>query len=346
MMNNISSGRLVANSTSYISVSEAIDLYAAALAQAGSSRAPKIAGVRLEGTITRVNRHPRGRVYLTIADSQRSIEAVAFRREARALPATLRVGQRVSVHGALEWFIDGHRVQIMVQELTILSREDSENAGTSKSSEIGVGAQYSSRSTTDDLILSARRRPIPRLPSTIGIVTSPTAAALEDVLAVIRSRAPWLEPRLAPTPLQGDAAVDGIISAIGKLAHIPCDLILLTRGGGSQDALAPFQNSRVAQAIIDCPVPVICAVGHAEDTTLACRAADARYDTPSGAAHEITRDHVELLAAAQRAVDEVQSTMDSAMDRLREQIASLSAAFTSLSERARSGPVELEVVSD
>ena len=142
-----------------------------------------------------------------------------------------------------------------------------------------------------------RKRPLPRFPRRIGIISSPRAAALRDVLAALKRRAPQLEALLYPTLVQGDSAAGDIARAIAAAgARNECDLLLVVRGGGSIEDLWAFNGEAVARAIVACPIPVISGVGHETDTTLADLVADLRAATPTAAAEHATQGWFQAAA--------------------------------------------------
>lgn len=166
----------------------------------------------------------------------------------------------------------------------------------------GVGAQalaleqLKEKLLAEGLFSEERKRPLPFLPQRIGIVTSPTGAAIKDILKVLDRRFPNLEIVISPARVQGDEAPGEIISALGKLYGIPeIDLIILARGGGSKEDLWAFNDEGVAREIVKSPVPVISAVGHEIDITISDLVADVRAATPSMAAEIAVREKAELL---------------------------------------------------
>src|SRR5438270_3289899 len=151
----------------------------------------------------------------------------------------------------------------------------------------------------EGLFAPARKRALPKLPKRIGIVTSPSGAAIRDILNVLRRRAPWLQILISPVRVQGIGAAQEIAVAIRELAKpnenfAPVDLIVLTRGGGSMEDLWEFNEEIVARTIADISVPIVSAIGHEIDFTIADFVADLRAPTPSAAAELIVPDVVDL----------------------------------------------------
>src|SRR5262249_56468233 len=146
-------------------------------------------------------------------------------------------------------------------------------------------------------LLRRRKRPLPLLPRRIGVVTGNDAAAKRDVVTTIRSRFPPASVLVAETYVQGPRAAAEIVAAIGALCeHEDVDVVVLTRGGGSFGDLLPFSDERVVRAVAECPVPVVSAVGHEQDTPLCDLAADVRASTPSVARRLVVPDLAELRA--------------------------------------------------
>src|SRR5688572_9977858 len=183
------------------------------------------------------------------------------------------------------------------------------------------------RLAAEGLFAAERKRPIPRWPTVIGVVTSPTGAAIHDILKVARRRCPT-RILLSPAQVQGDAAPQSIILALQRLQTIPgVDVIILGRGGGASEDLWAFNDDALARAVAACPVPVVSAVGHEVDTTLVDFVADVRAATPSHAAELVVPDRDTLLQrlhqlrrrlalATQRRVLNEQSRLERAGHRL------------------------------
>jgi exodeoxyribonuclease VII large subunit len=202
-----------------------------------------------------------------------------WRSEAARLRLTLQDGLAVDVHGSISLYEAGGQYQLYADTMRPL----------------GEGALYQeflrlkAALEAEGLFDAARKRPIPESPRRIGIVTSPTGAALRDMLNTLRRRLPLADVILAPTPVQGDEAPAGIIAALQALNRVAApDVILLARGGGSIEDLWAFNNEAVVRAIIGSAAPVITGVGHETDFTLADFAADLRAPTPTAAAELAT----------------------------------------------------------
>ncbi|HEX22406.1 MAG TPA: exodeoxyribonuclease VII large subunit, partial [Chromatiales bacterium] len=156
--------------------------------------------------------------------------------------------------------------------------------------------QLKLRLAAEGLFDTARKRPLPGLPRCIGVITSPSGAAIRDVLSVLQRRFPAIPVLIYPVPVQGSEAPPAIVDALHTAAQRnECDLLLLTRGGGSLEDLWAFNDEAVARAIVDSPIPVVSAVGHEIDTTIADFVADVRAPTPSAAAELISPDRGEWL---------------------------------------------------
>ncbi len=254
--------------------------------------------VWLEGEISNWRPASSGHIYFTLKDSGASIRCVIWRSQAEQLlylPQT--EGEAVLAHGKISVYEAGGNYQFYVDEL--------EAAGLG-----ALHAQFErikKRLEAEGLFDSARKRPLPPFPQTIGLVTSPQAAALRDMLNVLRRRYPLARVILSPTPVQGDSAPPQIVRALQAIAQQPVEVIILARGGGSLEDLWAFNNESVARAIAACPVPVVSGVGHETDFTIADFVADVRAPTPSAAAELVSPDRDELqrlLAGQQLALTE------------------------------------------
>ena len=236
-------------------------------------------GIWVQGEISILARPASGHIYFTLKDSSASLKCVIWRSDAARLRLTLQDGLAVDVHGSLSLYEAGGQYQLYADTLRPL----------------GEGALYQeflrlkAALEAEGLFDLARKRPIPEFPSRIGIVTSLTGAALRDMLNTLRRRLPLAEVIIAATPVQGEEAPSGIVSALQSLNRVAApDVILLARGGGSIEDLWAFNDEQVVRAIVDSAAPVITGVGHETDFTLADFAADLRAPTPTAAAELAT----------------------------------------------------------
>jgi exodeoxyribonuclease VII large subunit len=238
------------------------------------------------GEVSNLSRPASGHVYFTLKDSKASLRCVAWRPDAARLHQSLEEGLAVEAHGHISIYESGGQYQLYVDDL----RQAGE--GLAYQEFLRLKAQLES----EGLFAAERKRALPDWPKCIGVVTSPTGAALRDVLNILRRRFPLAEVILAPTPVQGDKAPTGIIESLDALnAHIKPDVILLVRGGGSIEDLRAFNDENVARAVASSKVPVVSGIGHETDFTITDFIADVRAPTPSAAAEIATPDGAQLF---------------------------------------------------
>ncbi|MGC9349553.1 MAG: exodeoxyribonuclease VII large subunit [Anaerolineae bacterium] len=242
----------------------------------------------IEGEVSNFSRASSGHIYFTLKDAGAQIGGVIWRSQARGLTYVPQSGDQVLAHGNIGVYEQGGRYQIYVDQIQPAGR------GSLYQEFERLKAQLQAEGLFDE----ARKRALPPFPSCIGVVTSPTTAALRDVLNVLTRRFPMVRVLLSPTPVQGDAAPPQIVAALARLnAREDVDVILVVRGGGSLEDLWAFNDERVARAVAASRLPVISGVGHETDFTLADFASDRRAPTPSAAAEVATPDVTELSAA-------------------------------------------------
>jgi len=241
----------------------------------------------VSGEISNLSTPSSGHMYFTLKDSQASIRCVAWRENARRLKDFMRDGLAVEAHGYVSVYEQGGQYQLYM--------DTARPAGEGRLYQefLHLKAELEAEGLFDE----ARKRPIPRFPSVIGVVTSPTGAAFQDMLNTLRSRYPPAKVVLAPAAVQGEAAPGQIIGALDLLnQQVKPDVIIIGRGGGSLEDLWAFNDEAVVRAIADSEVPVISGVGHETDFTLTDFAADVRAPTPTGAAVAAAPDIVDLAA--------------------------------------------------
>lgn len=238
--------------------------------------------VWVEGEISNYRPAPSGHIYFTLKDADAQLPVVLFRRQAMLLRFKPEDGLHMLVRGRVSVYEQRGQLQLVAETLE----------------PVGAGSlqlafeQLKERLKAEGLFDTARKRPLPAFPRTAGIVTSPTGAVIRDFLNIVSRRHSGLNVLLYPVSVQGDSAPAEIEAAVAALnASNLVDLIVLARGGGSLEDLAAFNSERVARAIAASRVPVVSAVGHETDFTIADFAADLRAPTPSAAAELVTEAH-------------------------------------------------------
>lgn len=243
-------------------------------------------GLHIRGEISNFVNHVRsGHFYFTLKDQSSSIKCVMFRSNASRLPFLPENGMNVILRGDVQVFERDGVYQVYVADI----QPD------------GTGALYMAyeqlkkKLEAEGLFDPARKRPLPPYPDTVGVVTSKTGAALQDILNILRRRYPVCTVKLFPALVQGEQAPVSLVRALRRAGCEKLDLLIIGRGGGSLEDLWAFNDEGVARAIASCPVPVISAVGHEVDYTIADFAADLRAPTPSAAAELAVPDIANLV---------------------------------------------------
>jgi exodeoxyribonuclease VII large subunit len=240
----------------------------------------------VEGEISNLGKPSSGHLYFTLKDSQSAIRCVMWRSWVARLTFDPREGLAVEAHGGVSIYEAGGQVQLYVDTMR--------PAGEGKLFQEFL--RLKAKLEAEGLFDPETKRPIPTLPRVIGIVTSPTGAAFQDMLNTLRRRYPVAEVVLSPTSVQGADAPPGIVAALERLNRlVHPDVILIGRGGGSIEDLWAFNDEAVVRAVAASAAPVIAGVGHETDFTLTDFAADVRAPTPTAAAEVATPDKAELL---------------------------------------------------
>ena len=249
----------------------------------------KFGAVWVQGEVSNYKLHPSGHQYFTLKDARAQIACVVFRNTMAPLRQPLADGAHVQIYGNVSVFEARGQYQLSVQII------QPRGLGVLQAKFDALKRKLDAERLFDP----ARKRPLPKFPKRIGIVTSPSGAAIRDILNVLRRRAPWLQILISPVRVQGTGAAQGIAVAIRELAKpnenfAPVELIVVTRGGGSMEDLWEFNEEIVARTIADVTVPIVSAIGHEIDFTIADFVADLRAPTPSAAAELIVPDIVDL----------------------------------------------------
>jgi len=234
------------------------------------------------GEVTNWSRSRPGHCYFTLKDDKAQLRCVLFRADAERLPTDPEEGMRVRVFGSLTLYEARGDYQLVV---TRVEAEGAEGLWRIAFEKLRAKLEQ------EGLLDPARKRRLPRFPTTVGVVTSPTGAAVHDILTVLRRRAPWVRVVVGGTRVQGEGASLEIARALAALdASGLCDVLIVGRGGGSVEDLWAFNEEPVARAIVACRTPVVSAVGHEVDVTISDLVADLRAPTPSAAAEAVTPD--------------------------------------------------------
>lgn len=238
----------------------------------------KLSGVMIKGEISNFTAHRSGHFYFTLKDKESSIKAVMFKSHAVNVKFMPENGMNVIAMGNISVFERDGIYQVYVTDIV----------------PYGIGSVYvaseqlKAKLQKEGIFDQSAKRPIPQMPVKIGVVTSKTGAALQDIINILSRRYPIGELVLVPALVQGEGAADSISKALIQAGKFDCDVIILARGGGSLEDLTPFNTEKVAYAVYNSSVPVISAVGHETDVTIADLAADLRAPTPSAAAEVVS----------------------------------------------------------
>ena len=251
----------------------------------------------VQGELSNFSQPTSGHWYFSLKDREAQVRCAMFRTRNLMIGFTPRAGAQLLVRGRLSVYEPRGEYQLIVEHLE----------------EAGVGAlqrefeRLKMRLSAEGLFATERKRALPRFPRRIGLITSPTGAALHDILHVLARRFRCASVLVYPTSVQGAAAVPELVAALRSAStRAECDVLILARGGGSLEDLWAFNDERVARAIHACAVPVVSAVGHEIDFTIADFVADLRAPTPSAAAELVAPDSAASLAMLARAAQRLQ----------------------------------------
>ncbi|MFC2329600.1 MAG: exodeoxyribonuclease VII large subunit [Treponema sp.] len=229
----------------------------------------------IEGEISNYRPNSSGHLYFTLKDETSQISAVMFRSAAAYLDFVPKDGTKVQCTGRLTVYPARGNYQILITKMTV----------SGEGAILKMIEERKRRLAAEGLFDEAKKKPLPPFPQTIGIITSPTGAALRDILQIMRRRNKCVSAIVFPSLVQGDGAAESIVHQIKNANNLKkCDVLIVGRGGGSLEDLLPFSDESVVRAIADSNIPVISAVGHEIDWALSDFAADKRAPTPSAAA--------------------------------------------------------------
>lgn len=290
-----------------------------------------IGSVWVTGEISNYRLQSSGHAYFVLKDANAQLQAVLFRSQPGLDRSVLRDGARVILGGELTVYEPRGQYQLRV------THAEAQGVGALQAAFERLKLKLQSEGLFDP----SRKRPLPRFPKRLGLVTSPTGAAIRDVLHVIQRRYAGLEIVLAPSKVQGEGAATDVVNALERLNQWSAsqspnrglDLVLLTRGGGSLEDLWTFNEEAVARAIASSEIPVISAIGHEIDFTIADFVADFRAATPSAAAEILTQDYVASREFVESAAERIGFLVRQRLARTREQVDALQRRLSRLHPR-------------
>lgn len=246
--------------------------------------------ISVKGEVSNCKYHSSGHIYFTLKDAVGTIGAIMFAGNRRGLAFPMKEGDKVIVTGSIEVYERDGKYQLYAREVAL------DGAGN-----LYLKFEALKRELEEmGMFAPEYKKPIPKYIRRLGIVTAPTGAAVQDIRNIARRRNPYVQLILYPALVQGDGAVNSIINGIHALDALGVDVIVVGRGGGSIEDLWAFNEEEVARAIFECETPVISAVGHETDTTIADYVADMRAPTPSAAAELAVFDYQAALERQQR----------------------------------------------
>ncbi|MGD2215417.1 MAG: exodeoxyribonuclease VII large subunit [Gemmatimonadales bacterium] len=270
--------------------------------------------IRVAGEVSGFKRYAAGHCFFTLKDKGAQLSCVMWREAARALPAEPPEGMAVHALGYLSIYERAGRFQFIVRELS------AKGEGLWRIAFERLRAKFEAEGLLDP----ARKRPIPSHPVCLAVITSLEGAAIRDILSIVRRRAPWTDVLVYPARVQGDEAPGSLIEALRQAARpAHADVLIVGRGGGSLEDLRAFNDERLVRAIAASPVPVISAVGHETDVTLADLVADVRAATPSAAAAIAVPDRTRLRADLVRAGEALAASLRGSVVRGRRRVVRL-----------------------
>ena len=267
---------------------------------------PVLSNLFVRGELSNCKMYASGHFYFTVKDSESQLSGVMFRSYASRLGFVPKDGMKVILHGRISVYPTRGQYQIYADDMV------ADGAGS-------LALQFEQlkrKLEAEGLFDSARKKPIPKIPKRIGVITSPSGAAIHDIMNILSRRFPSAEVVLFPSLVQGEGAAEQMMAGLGffQLSEM-VDVIILGRGGGSAEDLWAFNDEMLARAVANCTIPVISAVGHESDFTICDFVADLRAPTPSAAAELAVPDRKELLYALENRMQRLQRLMEDRVSR-------------------------------
>ncbi len=267
----------------------------------------------VKGEVSNCKYHSSGHIYFTLKDEKGSMACVMFAGNRTGLKFRLEEGQQIIVFGTIDVYERDGKYRMYAKQIAL----------------DGAGVLYERferlKEELEELGMFAPeyKQPIPRFVRKLGVVTAPTGAAVQDIINIVTRRNPYVQIILYPAIVQGDQAAPSVVNGIHALEQLGVDVMIVGRGGGSIEDLWAFNERTVAQAVFDCSVPIISAVGHETDTTIIDYVSDLRAPTPSAAAELAVYDVNQFLLTLDDCEDELVRCMENRLDAARMQYRNL-----------------------
>ncbi len=274
--------------------------------------------VWVKGEISNLTRHSSGHWYFSLKDNGAQLSSVMFRRQNDSVRFEPAHGMEITVHGRISVYPPQGRYQLIVDQMLPAGQGDLHLAFENLKKKL----------MTEGLFEPSKKQNLPSYPSKIGIVTSPTGAAIRDMINILGRRFPLAGVILFPVKVQGEGAAKEIAQAIGEMNRLnECQVLLVGRGGGSLEDLWAFNEEIVARAIASSDIPVVSAVGHETDTTISDFVADHRAPTPSAAAELVVPDQLELKRWFNQVEQSLESTVVRTIERYAQRLDSIAGSY-------------------
>jgi exodeoxyribonuclease VII large subunit len=275
----------------------------------------------VEGEVSNCTYHKSGHIYFTLKDAKSQLKAVMFSGNRRGLHTQMKDGDKVQVRGRIEVYKPYGNYQIIATSI------EPAGQGLLYQEFERLKAELLEMGMFDDMY----KKPIPKYIRRLGVITAPGGAAVRDIIQISKRRNPYIEIVLYPALVQGEGAVESIVHGIQVMDQMGMDTLIVGRGGGSIEDLWAFNEREVAQAIFQCETPVISAVGHETDVTIADFVSDLRAPTPSAAAELAVFDYQDLLSILQGFEERVQRRMEVKIEMTRQRADHVARAIRLLS---------------
>lgn len=282
---------------------------------------PKMQNACVEGEVSNCTYHKSGHIYFTLKDAKSQLKAVMFSGNRRGLHTQMKDGDKVQVRGRIEVYKPYGNYQIIATSI------EPAGQGLLYQEFERLKAELLEMGMFDDMY----KKPIPKYIRRLGVITAPGGAAVRDIIQISKRRNPYIEIVLYPALVQGEGAVESIVHGIQVMDQMGMDTLIVGRGGGSIEDLWAFNEREVAQAIFQCETPVISAVGHETDVTIADFVSDLRAPTPSAAAELAVFDYQDLLSILQGFEERMQRRMEVKIEMTRQRADHVARAIRLLS---------------